>query len=290
MHPEIFKIFGFPIHSYGLMLALSFLTAIWISTSIAKKRNLNPEVISDLGVWIILSAIAGSRLYYVILHFEEFKGNLFSIINPFQNGQIGIGGLVMLGGLLGAIAAGFIYFKIKKTSFLPYADAMAPSVGIGIFLTRIGCFLNGCCYGAPATGACSVHFPSVSPAGHFQNEMHAEGLYPSQLFESAGGLVIAGILFLLMRKKLQDGFLFYTLVLLYAILRFIVDYSRHYGPGENIGPFSHNQVICIIMFVISGSLIIKSLIFGKPEQKTPSVAPSPAVPPEHEHIDTMEKK
>jgi phosphatidylglycerol:prolipoprotein diacylglycerol transferase len=290
MHPELFKILGFPVHSYGLMLALSFLIGIWISTTIAKKRNLNPDIVSDLGVWVILAAIAGSRLYYVILHFEEFRGDLFSIINPFQNGQIGIGGLVMLGGLLGAIAAGFTYFKVKKTSFLPYADVIAPSVGVGIFLTRIGCFLNGCCYGAPASGTCSVHFPSISPAGHFQEQMHASGLYPSQLFESAGGLVIAGVLFLLLRKKFYDGFLFYVMGLLYAVLRFFVDYSRHYGQGESFGPFSHNQVICIIMFVAFGSLIMKSMIFDKPEEKTSSPAPSPVVTPEHENVDTLEKK
>jgi phosphatidylglycerol:prolipoprotein diacylglycerol transferase len=288
MHPEFFKIFSFPIHSYGLMLALSFLIGIWISTTIAKKRNLNPDVVSDLGVWVILAAIVGARFYYVVLHFEEFKGDLLSIINPFQNGQVGIGGLVMLGGLLGAIAAGYTYFKVKKASFLPYADVIAPGVGVGIFLTRIGCFLNGCCYGAPAHGTCSVDFPTISPAGHYQQQMHAAGLYPSQLFESAGGLVIAGILFMLLRGKFFNGFLFYMMGILYAVLRFAVDYSRYYGPGEHLGPFSHNQVICIIMFVIFGSLIVKNLVFGKSEQK-PSTPVQSSIPV-NEPAESVAKK
>ncbi|MDO5577559.1 MAG: prolipoprotein diacylglyceryl transferase, partial [Fibrobacter sp.] len=185
MYPVLFRIFSFPVHSYGLMLALSFLAGIWLSSIRAKKRGLNPDIIADMGFWIILSAILGARLYYVILHFEEFKGNLSSIFNPFQNGTVGIGGLVMLGGFIGAVVAGILYFKIKKLKFLPYADAVAPSVGFGIMLTRIGCFMNGCCYGAPYSGHCAVHYPPESPARFFQTHMNASSLFPSQLLESA---------------------------------------------------------------------------------------------------------
>ena len=184
MHPVLFKIFSFPIHSYGLMLALSFLFGIWFSGWRAKKRGLNPDVIADMGFWIILSAIVGARLYYVFLHFEEFKGNLLSIINPFQGETVGIGGLVMLGGYIGAVIAAILFFKIKKLPFLPYADIVSPSVGFGIMLTRIGCFLNGCCYGAASGNPLAVKFPLESPAGAYQQHIHATSLYPSQLFES----------------------------------------------------------------------------------------------------------
>ena len=98
---------------------------------------------------------------------------------------------MMYGGFIGAIVAGILYFKIKKIPFLPYADVSAPSVGIGIFLTRIGCFLNGCCYGASNTGSLGVSFPLESPAGVYQQHIHASGLHASQLYESAGGLLIA---------------------------------------------------------------------------------------------------
>jgi prolipoprotein diacylglyceryltransferase len=118
--------------------------------------------------------------------------------------------------------------------------------------------------------------------------MHAAGLYPSQLFESAGGLVIAGILFMLLRGKFFNGFLFYMMGILYAVLRFAVDYSRYYGPGEHLGPFSHNQVICIIMFVIFGSLIVKNLVFGKSEQK-PSTPVQSSIPV-NEPAESVAKK
>ena len=270
MHPVLFKIFKFPIHSYGFMLALSFLFGIWLSSWRAKKRGLNPEVIADVGFWVILSAIVGARLYYVILHFEEFSGNLVSIFNPFQEGMVGIGGLVMYGGFIGAIIAGVIYFKLKKVPFLPYADAVAPSIGFGIMLTRIGCFMNGCCMGAASKGPFSVSFPLSSPAGVYQHHIHATGLYPSQLFESAGGLAIALIVLAIGYAKPFTGLQFYLVGILYTILRFMVDFSRHYEVNEKLGPLSHNQVVCIVLFIIFSGMVLREMLF-----KEVASAPAP---------------
>lgn len=260
------------------MLAMSFLVGIWLSTKRAKNRGLDPSVITDVGFYVILSAIVGARLYYVFLHFDEFSGNLSSVFNPFQDGGVGIGGLVMYGGFLGAILAGFLYFKIRKLSFRPYADVMAPSVGIGIFLTRIGCFLNGCCYGGPTSAFFGVIFPPDSPAGYHQRHLHSEGIehlsaahpptiYPSQLFESLGGLAIAVIVLWIGRKKIFTGLEFYLVGLLYSVLRFAVDFTRYYGPGEKLGPLSHNQVLCIVLFAVFGGLILRGFLFGKEEQE-----------------------
>ncbi len=272
MHPVLFYIWKFPVHSYGLMLALAFLFGIWLSSYRAKKNNLDPDAITDVGFYIIISAILGARLYYVALHFDQFRDNLWSIINPFQEGSIGIGGLVMYGGLIGAILAGLIYFKVKKYPFLPYADAVAPGVGFGIFLTRIGCFLNGCCYGAPYDGILSVSFPLESPAGRFQQHVHATGLHPSQLYLSAGGLIIGLIVMFGIRRKLFDGFQFYLTVVLYSILRFAVDFTRHYEVSEKLGPLSHNQVVCIGLFAVFGGLILKNVLF-KDELQTATSPP-----------------
>jgi len=268
MHPTMFHIFHFPIHSYGLMLALSFLFGIWFAGKRAKKNGLDPNVLSDVGFYIIIAAIVGARLYYVLLHFEEFSGNLTSIFNPFQGGNLGIGGLVMYGGFIGAIAAGVAYFKIKKHPFLPYADAAAPTVGFGIFLTRIGCFLNGCCYGAPTHSRLGVSFPSNSPAGYYEQQCHATALYPSQLMESAGGLAIALIVLVVGRKKTFAGLQFFLVGLLYSVLRFFIDFTRFYSAQERLGGLSHNQIVCIAMFIIFTGLILKGTIF-KEELNTP---------------------
>lgn len=250
------------------MLALSFLLGIWIASVRAKRAGLDPTVIADVGFWVILSAIVGARTYYVLLHFDEFQGDLISIVNPFHGGAVGIGGLVMYGGFIGAILASILYFSINKRPFLPYADASAPSVALGVALTRIGCFLNGCCYGSGVAHG-GISFPMSSAAGLYQHEIHAAGLYPSQLYESAGGLLIVIALLLIGKKMPYRGFLFYSLGLLYSVLRFIVDFSRFYGTNERLGGLSHNQIVCIILFIIFGGLILRGLMF-KEETTSPA--------------------
>jgi phosphatidylglycerol:prolipoprotein diacylglycerol transferase len=274
MHPVLFHILKFPIHAYGFMLALSFLAGIWLAANRARRNNLDPDAIIDVGFWIIISAIAGSRLYYVLLHFEQFRDNLWSTVNPFQDGGVGIGGLVMYGGMIGGILAGIVYFRVKKYPFLPYADATAPSIGLGIALTRIGCFMNGCCYGAGWNGPTSVSFPLGSPAGRFQQHIHATGLHASQLYESIGGLAIAAIVLLAARRnKVFDGFQFYLVGVLYAVLRFAVDFTRHYETSEKLGPLSHNQVVCIALFAVFGGLILRNLVFRDELRASSSSAP-----------------
>ncbi len=280
MHPVVFQIGKVVIHSYGLMLALSFLLGIWLSSWRAKKAGLEPAVISDIGFWIILAAILGSRLYYVFLHFEEFKGNLVGIINPFHGETLGIGGLVMYGGLIGAILAGVLFFKVHKLPFLPYADACAPAFGLGIFLTRIGCFLNGCCYGEPTEAWYGVHFPIASPAGSYAVHLHASKLIASQLFLSLGGLSIALIVIFVGTKKFFTGFQFYLTVVLYSVLRYLVDFTRYYAEDERIATLSHNQIVCIVIFVIFTGMIAKNIIF-KPEESElePAVEPPTVAEP-----------
>lgn len=276
MHPVVFHIFSFPIHSYGLLLAISFLLGIWFASYRAKRAGLDPNVIADVGFWVILSAIVGSRAYYVALHFEEFRGDLTAIFNPFHGGIVGIGGLVMYGGFIGAILASVLYFYIKKLPYLPYADAVAPSIGIGILLTRIGCFLNGCCYGSPVAHG-GTNFPESTAAGYYQHSVHASGLLPSQLYESAGGLAIALIILAVGRKKIFTGFQFYLVGLLYSILRFAVDFSRYYGSDERLGSLSHNQVVCIVAFIVFGGLILKGILFKEePAALQPSPPPASA--------------
>ncbi|MBN2035695.1 MAG: prolipoprotein diacylglyceryl transferase [Chitinispirillaceae bacterium] len=271
MHPVLFKVFSFPIHSYGVMLAASFLLGIWVASVRAKRAGLNPGVIADVGFWVILSAIVGARAYYVVLHFEEFQGNLLAIVNPFQGGTIGIGGLVMYGGFIGAIVASIIFFVVKKLPFLPYADACAPSIALGVMITRIGCFLNGCCYGS-ATSHGGVSFPLESAAGVYQRDIHAAGLYPSQLYESAGGLLMLFIILTAGRIKTFPGFQFFLAGFLYAVLRFIVDFTRVYGPDERLGSLSHNQIVCIVMFVVFGGLMLKGFLFKDEAAVTPAVS------------------
>jgi phosphatidylglycerol:prolipoprotein diacylglycerol transferase len=219
---------------------------------------------------VIIAAVIGARLYYVFLNFDDFRHDLLSIINPFHDGYIGISGLVMYGGFLCAITAAIVFLRVKKVHILPYLDMCAPSVGVGIALTRIGCFLNGCCYGAAAKAGSilCVHYPNVnSPAGYYQYRVGAEGLLPSQFYEAFGGLIIALIIYIAGKSKPFTGLQFYILVFLYSILRFCIDFTRVYPFSEKIGPLSHNQALCIVLFVIFGGLIIRKFLAGKDKTK-----------------------
>ena len=265
MHSTLFHIFSFPVPSYGTMLALAFLTGIFLAMYLAQKRGLNPDVISDLGLYVIIAAIVGARAYYVMTHFGEFRGDLFSIINPVHDGQLGISGLVMYGGFIAAIVTAVLFFRIKKLPALRYLDVCSPSVCVGIAITRIGCFLNGCCYGSAAKAGAliSLSYPESSPAGYYQSLVGAAGLQPSQFYESAGGLVMAALILLAGRSRWKfDGLQFYMLVALYAVMRFFIELTRVYVRSEMVGPFTHNQVICIALFAAFGGIIVKKIFWG----------------------------
>jgi phosphatidylglycerol:prolipoprotein diacylglycerol transferase len=165
----------------------------------------------------------------------------------------------MYGGLMGGLLAGFLYLKLKRLSFPRYADATAPGIALGVFLTRIGCFMHGCCYGKAWDGPLAVSFPPSSPAGRFQEQAQAAGLHPSQLYESFGGLVMLVLLLTVGRRwKRWNGLQFYMVILMYAVLRFLVEFTRHFEVGERLGPLTHNQVVCLVLFALFGALALRA--------------------------------
>ena len=267
MHPIIFKIGAFELRSYGFMLAISFLLGIYLAAHRAKKKNVDPNCVMDLSVVIIISSIVGSRLLYVLFHLEEFKGHWMDTFNPFQSdGQIGLAGLTVLGGVLLSFITSFIYIRIKKLSFLKLADIFLPSLGLGIFITRIGCYLNGCCFGVPCDPHWGVIFPPESPAGNFYQGIP---IIPAQLYSSAYGLFIFISLLVVEKWQKFDGFLFYVFLILYGLSRFTIDMFRYYESSMvilKIGSLSVslNQGISIsfivfgIVFMLMGYLKIKT--------------------------------
>ena len=266
MHPELLHVGNYAMHSYTLMLGLSFALGIWLSRRRAGTGHLDRGAVFDAGLLIALVAIPGARIYYVLLHPDRFGDNLVRVVMGWPDSIGGSGGLVMYGGAVSGLLVAHIYFRMRRLPFLRYADVMAPGVALGVCLTRIGCFLNGCCYGEPYEGPLSVSFPPSSPAGSFQLTGLSAGLFPSQLFESGAGLLILAVVLFAERRKTFDGFQFYLVCLLYAAARFAVDFTRHYGPGERLGSLSHNQVVCTVVFVVVGALIVKNLRLLKRRQ------------------------
>jgi phosphatidylglycerol:prolipoprotein diacylglycerol transferase len=248
MHPVLFQIFGFSVPSYGFLLALSFLVGAGLAAWRANRAGLNAEAILDLAILIILGASAGSRIYYVVLHWEEFQGDWIGALIPLPGSGQSAGGLVFYGGFLGGLTAASLYLWLKRYSFAAYADASAPSIALGLALTRVGCFLNGCCHGREWGGPLSVRFPAASPAGRFQEEVQAAGLHPSQLYESFGALLLFLVLLFLGRRWARwRGFQFAVLILSYGVVRFLVDFTRFYDSTETMWGFSHNQIVSLLL-------------------------------------------
>ena len=261
MFPILFRIGRFEVHSYGVMLAISFLIGIYWSMSRAKKRGIDPNRVMDLSLIIVFSAIVGSRLMYVVTHLDEFHGRWLDTFNPFQSsGAIGLGGLTMLGGVVFALIAVVIFCVKKKIHLLKLCDILSPSFALGIFLTRIGCFLNGCCYGKPCKLPWGVRFPLSSAAGS-ESLLQGMLLHPTQLYSSLYGLVILVVLLLIDRKRHFDGFLLSVFFMLYGTFRFIVDFFRFYETSVQMSFFGQgitfNQIISFLMFILGVYIYLK---------------------------------
>jgi phosphatidylglycerol:prolipoprotein diacylglycerol transferase len=256
MHPVLFEIpqmtFGdwiigpIPIRLYGLMIGLGFIIGVSLAARQAKKEGVNPDRILDLGVYMLLMAIVGSRLLFVLTNLQEFADH------PLEAFALWKGGLVFYGGVLAAVPVGIWYVRRHGLPVWKTADIMAPSIAIGHAFGRLGCFFAGCCHGAPCTGPVCITFndpQSFAPLG--------VPLFPSQLMESGGEFLIFGLLLLLRGRKTFDGQLFWLYTLSYAILRFILEFFR----GDAVrglyfgGVISTSQIIALGMFALSGVML-----------------------------------
>lgn len=215
MHPILFHIGSFPVHSYGVMIALAFLFGLWTATLRARREKISGDQIADITLWLMAGGIIGARVAYVTTYWrEEFADQPVSEIFMIQHG-----GLVYYGGLIGAIAGGAIFIRWKKMPFWKTADVLAPSIALGNVLGRIGCLLNGCCYGRACSLPWAIHFPADHVTG-------GAPVHPTEIYDAV--LNFGTYLFLawLFRRKKFDGQVFATYLLCYAVTRSFVEYFR----------------------------------------------------------------
>ena len=233
MHETLIDAGWFQVRSYGFMLALSFLLGIYLSTSRAKKRGIQPQIILDLSVLIIIAAVVGSRALYVVFHLDEGQ-------SPLSFFALWEGGATFYGGLILAIVVSFAFAHKKKLKFLQVADIMAPAIALGMAVTRVGCFLSGCCYGKPTDLPWGIVFPPTCPAGYSAAEAAVSlgvdfvHLHPTQLYSLLYGLLIFAILLLLEKRIHKPGALFGLMAILAGISRFTVDFFRYFEPNARV--------------------------------------------------------
>jgi phosphatidylglycerol:prolipoprotein diacylglycerol transferase len=215
VHPIAFQLGPLTVHWYGVMMAVAFLIGLWTASRRALLEGIAPEKIIDIGPWLIIGAIIGARTLYVITFWtDQFAGkSVLEIISVWH------GGLVFYGGLIGASLGCIFYVRLKKLPLWKMADILAPSISLGYVFGRIGCLLNGCCYGR----ACSLPWAIRFPPTH---ETHGTPVHPTEIYESLLNLgLYLGLAWLFRRKKF-DGQVFSAYLVSYAILRSFVEMFR----------------------------------------------------------------
>ena len=251
MHPIIFEFYGFSIKSYGLFVAIGFLAGISFTLREARRQGSDPQLILDLAFYIILAAIVGSRLFYVITNLDAYRGNLLDIFKVWQ------GGLTFFGGFLLSFVAGVWYMKKHRMPVWKTFDLFAPSLALGEFFGRIGCFFAGCCYGKECAYPWAVTFTNPQSLGRIGVPLH-----PTQLYASAAALVTFLILCAVRNKKTFDGELALLWIIIYSFLRLIVESFRGDPRGYLIfGQYPVSQVLAVLL--IAASLIMWSVLKKK---------------------------
>lgn len=268
MCPELFHIGPLALRTYGLTLAASFFVSLLFIRRWGAKAGLDVNRLYNLAFVVITAGIVGARGGYVLFHLEEFRGNWSTTFNPFQSGTFGIAGLNLYTGVMLAIALGFYYMHKTGLPFWKTADVFAPAIAFGIFLTRIGCFSNGCCYGTPTDLPWGIVFPSGSiPDGEFPGQP----IHPTQLYSSLFGLALFGFLVYFNKRKKFDGAIFALFLMAESLFRFFIEFIRTYEPEMYVGKthITYNQLIAVLLFAFG--LILWGVL-----RKRAGLAPNPS--------------
>jgi len=228
MYPILFRVWNFPVNTYGVFLAMAFLGAIFVTVRLAVRDGLPKERIYDLCLWLLLSSLVGSKLLMLFTE-PEYRQNpklLFSLDFLRSGG-------VFYGGLIGAIIAAYILMRRWHLPWWKTADACAPGIALGNFFGRQGCFAAGCCWGKPTNLPWGVRF---SELGHEVTDVPLNiNLHPTQLYESFAMLIVFFFLLWLHQKKKFSGQVILAYAIIYAAVRFLIEFVRDDPRGDILG-------------------------------------------------------
>lgn len=269
------------IHSYGVLLVIAFLVAIVVARKLARREEIDPDHVVDLGVYVILGGLVGAKLLLLVVDWrfysrqfrnllEEGGGSVGAALSPWL-GELGatLGALgsmalsllqaggVFYGGLVVGAAVGFWYLRRYALPTWKVTDAVAPSIAIAHSFGRLGCFAAGCCYGIPTDMPWGVTFTD-SYSGTLVGVPLNIPLHPTQLYGVIGNLVIFAGLLWLYRRKQFDGQVFWVYVLSYGVFRFVLEFWRGDPRGTVFGDaLSTSQFVAIVMVTIALGMLAR---------------------------------
>jgi phosphatidylglycerol---prolipoprotein diacylglyceryl transferase len=257
VHPIALQFGSLTIRWYGVMMALAFLAGLWTATLRARRVGVKGEVISDVTLWLLGGSIIGARFVYVTTYWkQEFANAPFSEVFMVQHG-----GLVYYGGLIGATITGLGYLFWKKLPVWQIADILAPSIALGSVFGRIGCLLNGCCYGYHCDLPWAIHFPA-------DHNTAGAPVHPTELYDAGLNLILYGLLAWWFRRRKFDGQIFAAYLMIYAVFRSIAEHFRGDYPTDHIhNGITSAQLLSIPMFVAGLVLMVFLARRGEPVKR-----------------------
>jgi phosphatidylglycerol---prolipoprotein diacylglyceryl transferase len=219
---EIFQVGGLRLKWYGLLIASAVLIGVNLSMRLAKQRDIDPEAIADLSIWLVLGAIPMARLYYVAFQWQTYSQRPADIIKIWE------GGIAIHGAIIGGTLAAIIFAKLKQISFWQLADLVAPSLALGQAIGRWGNFFNSEAFGNPTDLPWKLYIPADRRPFEFANY---EYFHPTFLYESIWNLLVFSILIWLFIRdnrlhRLKTGSIFLLYLIAYGIGRFFVEGLR----------------------------------------------------------------
>jgi phosphatidylglycerol:prolipoprotein diacylglycerol transferase len=245
---------GIKVFGYGVMLVLAFLSSTWLAYWRARRERLDPDVIADMSFWVFVLGLVGARLFYCFEYWGDDIKTLWDVVQYWK------GGVVYYGGIIGGVIAFFVYRWFRPFPLRPFMDVIAPSIAIGTFFGRLGCFLNGCCFGDICKLPWAVSFPQHSPPWVQQVKSGMIGLeavqslpvHPTQLYSALDALVILLLLSAYFPLRRRDGEVIGILMLAYPITRFAIEYLRN-DEGVFFAGMTISQTISVALLLAAGA-------------------------------------
>ena len=250
MFPKLLQIGHFTVYSYGVLIFLGFLVAIWWFTHLAKKEGIPPVKVEGLGFVIVLTAGIGSKLLTAL----DYPGFYSGDWNHVWSQASGRGG-VFYGGFLLAVASSGLYFWLTKLPGWQVADCVAPGLALAQGIGRVGCFLAGCCWGIPTQLSLGVTFTSEVAHRITGVPLHLP-LHPTQLYESVLVLLSIPLLLWLRKRKAFAGEVILFYALYYAVVRFFLEFFRGDPRGYYFNHLlSTSQLISLLIIPAAAFLL-----------------------------------
>jgi len=250
MFPYLLHLGSFSLPTYGVLVALAFLTALWLASRFAKKRGLDSEKVVNLGVYCALMGMLGAKLLMIALdpEYRQHPGEIFSMAT-LQSAGIFFGGLAL------ALVFAYFYMRSQKLPVLSTADIFAPGLALGHGIGRLGCFAAGCCWGKPTHLPWAVTFTSQETTTGVPLGIP---LHPTQLYEALAEGVICVLLIAALKRAHKDGAIIGLYLVLYGFVRFGVEFLRMHDSSNPLGgPFTLEQWIALAAVAGGAWLLIR---------------------------------